>query len=149
MARYKVEDLTQQIPSSDLIAVVHYEKIDGYIEIRKDGSVRLVSPDGVVSARFRELEKQEWARNSYINTLLASGVRGQELEKALQAIARVDKKLAEAEDPDEIWAELEQKTNERFRQWCAERGIDHDSLTEDEFMALVDEAVRTVREKRQ
>lgn len=148
MQEYKVEDLTQKAPVSDLVAIIHYEKLGGYVEVRKDGSVRLVSPGGVVSARFRELEKEDWLRNSYIQILLDSGVRGEELEEALEAIARVDKKLAEAEDLDKVWEDLEQRTDEHFRRWCAERGIDYGSLTEEEFMALVDEAVRVIREKR-
>jgi len=147
MQEYKVEDLTQKAPVSDLVAIIHYEKLGGYVEVRKDDSVRLVSPGGVVSARFRELEKEDWLRSSYIQILLDSGVRGEELEEALEAMARVDKKLAEAEDLDKVWEDLERRTDEHFRRWRAERGIDYDSLTEEEFMALVDEAVRTVRER--
>ncbi len=89
MSEYKVEDSTQKAPVGDLVAIIHYEKLGGYVEVRKDGSVRLVSPAGVVSARFRELEKEEWLRNSYIQILLDSGVQGEELEETLEAIARV------------------------------------------------------------
>ena len=148
MQEYKVEDLTQKAPVSDLVAIIHYEKLGGYVEVRKDGSVRLVSPGGVVSARFRELEKEEWVRNSYIKILLDSGVQGEELEEALKAIARVDKQLAEEGDPRKGWEELQRRMDERFRQWCAARGLDYDSLSEEEFTKLVDEGIRFVRQKK-
>ena len=148
MQEYKVEDLTQKAPVSDLVAIIHYEKLGGYVEVRKDGSVRLVSPGGVVSARFRELEKEDWVRNSYIQILLDSGVRGEELEEALEAIARVDKKLAEAEDLDKVWEDLERRTDEHFRRWCADRGLDYDTLSQEGFTKLVDNGIRFVRQKR-
>ncbi len=84
----------------------------------------------------------------YIQILLDSGVQGEELEKALEAIARVDEKLAKAEDLDKVWGDLERRADEHFRRWCAERGIDYDSLTEEEFMKLVDDGIRFVRQKR-
>jgi len=43
MRGYKVEDLTIKAPDSDLVAIVHYERLGGYVEIRKDGFVNLVS----------------------------------------------------------------------------------------------------------
>ena len=148
MQEYKVEDLTQKAPVSDLVAIIHYEKLGGYVEVRKDGSVRLVSPAGVVSARFRELEKEEWLRNSYIKILLDSGVQGEELEEALKAVARVDKQLAEEDDSRKGWEELQRRMDERFRQWCAAQGLDYDSLSEEEFAKLVDDGIRFVRQKR-
>jgi hypothetical protein len=148
MQEYKVEDLTQKAPVGDLVASIHYEKLGGYVEVRKDGSVRLVSPGGVVSARFRELEKEEWLRNSYIQILLDSGVQGEELQEALEVIDRVDKRLAEEDDPRKGWEELKRRVDERFRQWCAAQGLDYDSLSEEEFTKLVDEGIRSVRQKR-
>ena len=148
MQEYKVEDLTQKAPVSDLVAIIHYEKLGGYVEVRKDGSVRLVSPAGVVNARFRELEKEEWLRNSYIKILLDSGVQGEELEEALKAVARVDKQLAEEDDSRKGWEELQRRMDERFRQWCAAQGLDYDSLSEEEFAKLVDDGIRFVRQKR-
>jgi len=148
MQEYKVEDLTQKAPVSNLVAIIRYEKLGGYVEVRKDGSVRLVSPAGVVSARFRELEKEDWLRNSYIQILLDSGARGEELEKALEAIARVDKRLAEEDEPRKGWEELQRRVDERFRQWCEARGLDYDSLSEEEFAKLVDDGIQSVRQKK-
>ena len=56
----------------------------------KDGSAKLISPAGNVSAKFRGLEKRDVTRENYIQTLVTSGVRGEELERALKAIAQFD-----------------------------------------------------------
>ena len=84
----------------------------------------------------------------YIQTLLDSGVQGEELEEALKAIARVDKRLAEEGDPRKGWEELQRRMDEHFRRWCAARGLDYDSLSEEEFAKLVDDGIRFVRQKK-
>ncbi len=40
----------------------------------KDGSAKLISPAGNVSAKFRGLEKRDVTRENYIKTLVTSGV---------------------------------------------------------------------------
>lgn len=144
----KVEDLTIRVPDSDLAAIVHFEPRDRYVEIFRSGVVRLISSAGTVSAQFKELEQRDLLRQSYIQTLLASGVRGEELERALQAIARVDRRLAEEVDPQAGIADLEQRTEARLCAWAEARGLDYASLSEDEFMALVQRGVKQVRRAR-
>jgi hypothetical protein len=141
----EVEDLTKIAPDSDLAAVVRFEPQDRYVEVFKSGIVRLVSPAGTVSAQFRESEKHDLLRQSYIQTLLASGVQGEELERALQAIARVDQRLAKEADTHAGIADLERRTEAHLRAWAEERGLDYDSLSEEEFMALVQCGVAEVR----
>jgi hypothetical protein len=148
MDTYKVEDLTTKAPAGDLVAVVYYQRLSGYVEMYKDGSVKLISPAGTVSAKFRELEERELLRENYIQTLIASGVRGAELEKALEAIAQVDRRLLEESEVGKGIEDLEERTEAHLRQWCAERGIDYDSLSEDELMRLVSEGVQVVRERK-
>ena len=145
MAEYRVMDLTATAPVSDLVAIVSFEKLSGYVEVRKDGLVRLISPAGTVSARFRELEKRDLLREHYIQTLLESGVRGAELEQALQSIARVDRRLAEETDTRAGAEDLERRTETHLRAWCEQRGIDYDSLSEDEFADLVAQGVQAIR----
>lgn len=82
MSQYRVEDFTKRSKDSDIIAVVYNEKFGGYVRILKDGTVTLISPAGVVSAKFRELEKRDWLRENYIIQLLAKGIKGKELENA-------------------------------------------------------------------
>ncbi|MGA9348959.1 MAG: hypothetical protein WBW48_09155 [Anaerolineae bacterium] len=111
----------------------------------KEGPAKLISPAGNVSAKFRELEKRDLLRENYIRTLIASGVREGELEKALEAIAQVDKRLAEDAEVGKEIEDLEARTEAHLRQWCAARGIDYDSLSEDELMELVSEGIKAVR----
>ena len=141
----KVEDLTRRIPDSDLAAIVHFEPQDRYVEIFRSGVVRLISSAGTVSAQFKELEKRDLLRQSYIQTLLTSGVQGEELERALQAITRVDRRLAEEMDTQAGIADLERRTEARLRAWGEARGLDYESLSEEEFTALVQHGVAEIR----
>ena len=47
----------------------------GMPEVFRSGAVRLISSAGTVSAQFKELEKRDLLRQSYIQTLLTSGAR--------------------------------------------------------------------------
>jgi hypothetical protein len=125
---------------------VHFGSKDRYVEVLKSGTVRLVSPAGTVSAQFKEQEKRDILRQNYIQTLLTSGVKGEELEQALEAIARVDRRLAEEPNEQENLADLERRTAEHLRVWAEEKGLDYDALSEEEFMALVQRGIAEVRE---
>ena len=144
----KIEDLTKRIPDSDLAAIVHFEPQDRYVEIFRSGVVHLISSAGTVSAQFKELEKRNLLRQSYIQTLLTNGVQGEELERALQAIACVDRRLAEEVDTQAGIVDLEQRTEAHLCAWAEVRGLDYESLSEDEFMALVQRGVEQVRRAR-
>jgi len=68
---------------------VYNRRFDGYVRIHPDGYVELTSPAGTVIARFKELEKVDWLRESYIRMLLESGMHGHELQEALAASKEV------------------------------------------------------------
>jgi hypothetical protein len=141
----EVEDLTKKAPDSDLAAIVRFEPQDRYVKVFRSGVVRLISSAGTVSAQFKELERRDLLRQSYIQTLLTSGVQGEELERALQAIARVDRRLTEEADAQAGIADLEYRTDTHLRAWAEARGLDYKSLSEEEFMALVQRGVAQVR----
>ena len=42
-------------------------------------------------------------------------------------------------------ADLEQRTEAHLRDWCAQRGLDYESLSEDEFATIVAEGLKQVR----
>lgn len=142
-----VEDLTKKTPDSDLAVVVRFSSQNSYVEIFKSGVVRLISPAGVVNAQFKERDKHDWLRQSYIQSLLAAGVTGTEFEQALQAIARVDQRLAQEVDVESGISDLERRTAEHLRAWAEAQGLDYDALSEDEFMALVQQGVAAARRK--
>ena len=83
-------------------------------------------------------------RQNYIQMLLSSGVRGEELEQALAAIERVDRRLNEEVDPQ---AGLEQRTQAHLRAWAEAQGLDDESLTEEEWFKQVQRGIAEVRKR--
>lgn len=138
----EIQDLTKNVASSHLVAIVYYRSLNRYIEIGKDGLVRLISPAGTVSAQFKETEKRDLLRQQYIQMLLANGIRGAEFERSLQAIARVDQRLQEE---GEALALLEQQTQTHLSAWATTQGLSFDVLTEDEWQQQVEQAIQQVR----
>jgi hypothetical protein len=143
----EVQDLTQTTPESDLAAIVYYHPLDRYIEVYKDGQVRLISAAGVVNAHFKDVEKQDLLRQSYIQMLLQSGIKGEELEQALAAISRVDRRLSEETDPTVNSANLEQQTQAQLRIWAESQGLDYDTLSENEWFEQVQQGVTQMRKQ--
>ncbi|MBC8235112.1 hypothetical protein H8E77_36665 [bacterium] len=146
MDEYKVEDFTAIAPTSDLVAVIYFKSLNGYVRVFKNGTVALVSPKGMVSAKFRELEKKDWLRENYIRSLIDDGVKGKELEKALEAITRIDKRLEEG-DNNGMLAEMELNAQARFREWCIEKGMNPDDMSEEQVMDLIDKVVHESRKR--
>ena len=145
MSQYRIEDFTKRSDHGDIIAVVYYEKFGGYVRILKDGSVTLVSPAGVVSAKFRELEKRDWLRQNYSSQLLAKGIGGKELENALRGIERVDKRLSEEIDSHKGIRDLEERSLEHLKEWSLKWGMDTEKLSEEDLGSLVDAGIKETR----
>ena len=133
----EVQDLTQSAPDSNVAAIIYFHPLDRYIEVSKEGAVYLVSEAGTVRAQFKETEKRDLLRQSYIQMLLSSGIRGQKLEKALVAIERVDHRLNEEVDTEAGLADLEQRTQLHLCAWAKSQELDYDTLTEDEWLEQV------------
>jgi len=148
MDEYKVEDFTAIAPTSDLVAVIYFKSIDGYVRVFENGIIALVSPKGTVSTKFRELEKRDWLRENYIRTLIDDGIKDKELQKALEAIDRVDKRLEKEGDNRQMLVEMELNAQVRFREWCIERGINPDEISEEQVMELIDEVVHEARKRK-
>ena len=110
--------------------------------MHKDGTVKLVSQLGAIYTKFKELQNRDWIRQSYIQTLVDAGVTGQELKKALEAIAKVESNFQEGKT-----ASLEERTEVHLRDWCAQRELHYENLSEDEFAQIVAEGIKQVRKK--
>jgi len=147
MDTYRAMRGSEVTPDSSIIASIYNERFDGYVQVYKDGYVKMTSPAGTVTAQFKELEKADWLRESYIRMLIESGMRGQELQSALAAIERVDRRLSQT-DPEEARASLYGRSQQRFHEWCAEQGIDYETLTDEDVMRTVVQGVETVREEK-
>jgi hypothetical protein len=146
MNAYRVTDLSEVAPSGDVIASVYNERFDGYVRVYKDGHVEMTSPAGTVIARFKELEKADWLRESYIRMLIESGLEGEELQEALVAIERADERLAQM-NQTEARESLYERSQQRFREWCAEHDVAYDTLTETDVMHIVAQGIEAVRKK--
>jgi len=148
MDTYRAMRGSKVAPSSSVIASIYNERFDGYVQVYKNGYVKMISPAGTVTAQFKELEKADWLRESYIRMLIESGIRGQELQSTLAAIERVDQRLSQT-DPEETRASLYERSQQRFHEWCAEQDVDYETLTDEDVMHIVVQGVETVRgEKR-
>ena len=132
--------------TADTVVSVYNRRFDGYVRVHPDGYVELTSPAGTVIARFKELEKVDWLRESYIRMLVESGIHGHELQEALAAIERVDARMQQGKDT-ESRARLYERSQQLFREWCARQGISQDELTEEQVMQIVNRGVETVRNR--
>ena len=84
---------------------------------------------------------------SFIEMLLHEGADATAVLAAAQAVQDVDRRLAQETDPKSGLDNLYQRTEKHFQSWCRERGIDYDTLSEDEFTELVERAINQVREQ--
>lgn len=132
--------------TSDAVVSIYNKRFDGYVRVHPDGYVELASPAGTVIVRFKELEKADWLRESYIRMLVESGIQGRELQAALAAIERVDVRLQQS-DRTEARERLYERSQQQFRQWCAAQGIDYNELTDEQVMHVVSEGIEVVRSK--
>lgn len=130
--------------SPSAVVSVYNKQFDGYVHVYSDGHVELTSPAGIVSARFRELEKEEWLRESYIRLLIESGIEQSVLRETLAAIQRVDRRLQEG-NGDAKRAALHERSQQTFRQWCAQHDIAPDDLTEEQMTEIVSQGIEAIR----
>ncbi len=129
---------------ADRVISIYNRRFDGYIHVHPDGYVELTSPAGTVLARFRELEKTDWLRESYIRMLIESGADADSIAEALQAIEHVDKRL-QGRDREAERTSLVERSAAAFQRWCEEHGIRHEELTESEVADLVTRGIQSVR----
>lgn len=130
--------------ASDAVVSIYNKRFDGYVRVHPAGYVELTSPAGTVIARFKELEKVDWLRESYIRMLVESGIKGRELQEALAAIEHVDLRLQQS-DRTAARAHLYERSQQQFREWCATQGVDYDELTDEQVMQIVSQGVEVVR----
>jgi 3-keto-L-gulonate-6-phosphate decarboxylase len=86
---------------------------------------------------------------TYIEMLLQEGADAAAIMAAVQAVRDVDQRLAQEMDSQAGLVDLYQRTEKHFLQWCRDRGINHETLSEYEFAELVEEAVSQVRDSDQ
>ncbi|MCB0153714.1 MAG: hypothetical protein KDF65_02880 [Anaerolineae bacterium] len=146
--KIEVQDLTESVPDSNLAAIIYFHPLDRYVEVSKDGTVRLISAAGTVSAQFKEAEKRDLLRQTYLQMLLSNGVRGADLERALTAIERVEQRLKAEGDVQTAEAELELRTKEHLQAWLESKGLAQDALSEDQQAEQIEQGLARVRREK-
>jgi len=133
-----------EAPSSVLLATIHNPGLDAHVYVYEDGRVRLESKDNILEVGIKAEHKHEWLKYCYIRDLIRSGVTGQELAEAIGQIEKAERDLQEESCDEALDSDL-RYGKERFKNWCFERGIDCDNLTETEAMELINQAIHEWR----
>ena len=84
---------------------------------------------------------------AYLDTLAQLGVSSTELLRAAQATQRVEEQLAQV-DPQQVFYDLEQRTDNYMRSWLQERGIDYEATSEKLFDEIVDGIIQQSRHRK-
>lgn len=86
------------------------------------------------------------AGQAYLDMLKASGASGADLARAAQAVQAVEQRYAELGTEAAI-RDLEYRTEAHMRAWLRERGLDYDTLTEDQLYDLTNELIQRHRQQ--
>ncbi len=94
----------------------------------------------------RTLRKTDISQSgqAYLEMIASQGATPAELLRATQAVQKVERELAKS-DPKTHYADLEERTEQHMRHWLRERGMDYDTITDEAFDEIVDEAVQKYR----
>jgi len=83
-------------------------------------------------------------RQAYLDMLAQDGASPAELARAALAVEEVERRYARL-GPDAAIYDLERRTETHMRAWLKERDLDYDTLTDEQFDQIVDEAVHRTR----
>ncbi|PKO23733.1 MAG: hypothetical protein CVU38_02580 [Chloroflexi bacterium HGW-Chloroflexi-1] len=83
-------------------------------------------------------------RQAYLDMLAQDGASAAELARAALAVHEVERRYARLGTEAAIY-DLERRTEAHMRVWLKERGLDYDTLTDEQFDQIVDEAVHRTR----
>lgn len=86
------------------------------------------------------------AGQAYLEMLRESGASGAEIARAAQAVQEVERRYARL-GPDAAIRDLEYRTEAHMRVWLIERGLDYDTLTEDQLYDLTNELIQRQRQR--
>ncbi len=86
------------------------------------------------------------AGQAYLEMLRESGASGVEIARAAQAVQAVEQRYAELGAEAAI-RDLEYRTEAHMRVWLKERGLDYDTLTDDQLYDLTNELLQRHRQQ--
>ena len=99
----------------------------------------------ILYAEHLKTEGSSATGQAYIDMLVRDGASGAEILQAAEAVRQVDSRLRKETDSQAGLEDLHRRTDDFFRLWCQERGIDYDTLSEEAFDQIADQAVKQMR----
>jgi len=127
-----------------LLATIYNPNSDMYVYVYEDGKVKLELGGKVLEVGIESEQKREWFKFCYIRDLIRSGITKKELAEAIKQIDEADERLRE-ESWEEALASDFEYGREHFKDWCVQKGIDYDKLTDSEAMELFNQSIHQWR----
>ena len=81
---------------------------------------------------------------AYLDLLAQDGASTAEIARAALAVREVEDRYARL-GPEAATYDLERRTEAHMRVWLKERGLDYDTITDDQVEQIADEAVQRTR----
>ena len=140
MEAVRKNDVSSDIP----LATIYNPDLGAYVYVYRDGRVKLESEGKVLEVGFELEQKREWFKFCYLRDLIRSGVAKQELAEAIEQINKADKNLQKESWEQALSSDLEYG-REHFKEWCAQKDVNHAKLTDSEVMELFNQAIHQWR----
>ena len=131
-SKVRVRDFTTGEEPSDSVVLVQFEELGGTIHVYRDGTVVLSSPSGTTVTSLKHPGDRLWRKEVFLSMLERMGASDQELLQAGRTVEARDEALARLG----FRAAAEQVAAESLahvRDWCARRGVDCESMSEEEI----------------
>ncbi len=137
----KTKSVTRAAP--DTLAIVYSPAADSYVYVYQDGRLRLERQDQVLDLDLRE-SPLDWWQFTYLRALVEQGVSDEELLAAIRAVRQASREMSTETLEESLEADFA-LADAHARAWFKERGLNYDTLSEDE---IADLAVKIVHEWR-
>lgn len=144
--RVKVTDLSKVDEAGESVALVYFEDLQGTVHIYRDGTVVLSSPAGVTVTSLSRLDDRAWRREHFLSLLAQMGASDEELGSAAQMISSREEALSRLGFPAAVERVAEESVS-HFKTWCKERGLDYETMAEEDIDRLIEEALSEIREQ--
>ncbi len=130
--KVRVRDFTTGKEPSDSVVLVQFEELGGTIHVYRDGTVVLSSPSGTTVTSLKHPGDRLWRKEVFLSMLERMGASDQELLQAGKTVEARDEALSRLGfrgAAEQVAAE----SLAHVRDWCARRGMDCESMSEEEI----------------
>jgi len=144
ISKVQVKDFTASEEVTESAALIYFEELQGLIHVYRDGTVVLSSPAGVTVSSLQRADDALWRREQFIGFLTRMGVSDRELTAAARMIVAREETLSRLDFSAAVEGAAS-KSTAHFKDWCQQRGLDYESMTEEKIDRLLMEATTQVR----